>query len=282
MIKSPLRYPGGKSRAVKTIVPCVPAYREYREPFLGGGSVFVHLLQQAPQQRYWINDIYPNLYHFWQQAQHNSDALIRQIKAWRAEFDEGKQLHRFLTEQVESFDELKKAAAFFVFNRITFSGTTESGGYSQSAFEKRFTPSSIERVRALSSLLTDVKITNDDYQAVIEANGEDVFIFLDPPYYSARQSALYGKGGALHKQFNHERLAAILQQTKHRWLATYDDCDYIRALFKDAFIHPWHITYGMRNVGNNGVQQANELLISNFPITNITSTKPQLSLSQSR
>ena len=39
--KSPLRYPGGKSRALKQILPLIPVnISEFREPFVGGGSVF--------------------------------------------------------------------------------------------------------------------------------------------------------------------------------------------------------------------------------------------------
>lgn len=45
MVKSPLRYPGGKSRAVELISKLVPQFDEFREPFLGGGSLFVYLKQ---------------------------------------------------------------------------------------------------------------------------------------------------------------------------------------------------------------------------------------------
>ena len=39
-LKTPLRYPGGKSRATKYLIPKMPKdITEYREPFLGGGSV---------------------------------------------------------------------------------------------------------------------------------------------------------------------------------------------------------------------------------------------------
>ncbi|MYF99993.1 DNA adenine methylase [Candidatus Poribacteria bacterium] len=42
--KSPLRYPGGKSRAIKQILPHIPTeIGEFREPFVGGGSVFFSL-----------------------------------------------------------------------------------------------------------------------------------------------------------------------------------------------------------------------------------------------
>jgi DNA adenine methylase len=67
-IKSPLRYPGGKSRAIKQILPQITLnIREYREPFLGGGSVFFAVKQLFDQQikAYWINDLNPDLYHFY-------------------------------------------------------------------------------------------------------------------------------------------------------------------------------------------------------------------------
>lgn len=264
MIKSPLRYPGGKSRAVKIISPIIPEFNEFREPFLGGGSVFVYLKQKYPNKAYWINDLYPNLFHFWKQTQQDIDKLIEQVYTWRSEFENGKELHRYLLENIETFDKLKKASAFFVFNRITFSGTSESGGFSKAAFEKRFTISSIDRVKLLSSILNDTNITNYDYQDVIEKKGENVFIFLDPPYFSATKSALYGKNGDMHKTFDHERFANVLRNTAHKWLITYDDSEYTRDLFSFANINKWNLTYGMRNVNKNGDQNGKELFISNY------------------
>lgn len=266
MIKSPLRYPGGKSRAVKIIVPLIPEFEEFREPFLGGGSVFVYFKQKYPNKKYWINDIYENLYHFWKQIQQNPNDLIKQIQNWKNDFVNGKELHRYLIDNIDKFGELNKAAAFFVFNRITFSGTSESGGFSNAAFKKRFTQSSIERVKALSNILNHTKITNLDYQEVVKTEGENVFIFLDPPYYSATKSALYGKNGNLHKSFDHERFANVLKKVNHKWLITYDDSEYIRELFSFANIREWNLTYGMRNVNKSGNQNGKELFISNYPL----------------
>jgi len=270
MIKSPLRYPGGKSKAIKFIAPLIPEFNEYREPFVGGGSVFVYLKQKYPFKKFWINDIYENLYHFWKQAQQNPKELIGQIQYWKDKFDNGKELHRYLLDNLSNFDALHKAAAFFVFNRITFSGTSESGGFSSAAFKKRFTQSSIERIKSLSTILTNTKTTNLDYQEVVEADGDNVFIFLDPPYYSAAKSALYGKNGNLHKIFNHERFADVMKASKHKWLITYDDSEYIKDLFSFANIKKWNLTYGMKNVGNNKNQKGKELFIANFELKNET------------
>lgn len=276
MIKSPLRYPGGKSKAIKFIAPLIPHFKEYREPFLGGGSVFIYLKQLYSDDRaYWVNDIYTNLFYFWRYCQENLEGLIEQIIAWKTDFKDGKLLYKYLIENIDNFNELEKASAFFIFNRITFSGTTESGGYSQKAFEKRFTDSSIERVKKLSLLLNNTRITNYDYQQVLEGEGKDVFLFLDPPYYSAEKSALYGKRGHLHKGFDHEKLAKILKNTPHKWLMTYDDSDYIRNLFSWANIQPWNLTYGMRNINGNVNQNGKELFIANYDLSLIESNYNQ-------
>jgi DNA adenine methylase len=266
MIKSPLRYPGGKSKAIKQISKLILPFAEFREPFVGGGSVFIYLKQKYPHKNFWINDIYKPLFHFWQECRDEPAKLITQIRAWKNEFNDGKILHRFLIDNIENFAPLKKAAAFFVFNRITFSGTTESGGFSPAAFNKRFTESSIDRVSLLSSILPNTKITNLDYQDVVNETGKNVFSFLDPPYYSATKSALYGKNGKLHKVFDHERFAAVMRKTEHKWLITYDDSEYIRELFSFANVTSWDLTYGMRNVSENSNQLGKELFIANYEI----------------
>lgn len=267
MIKSPLRYPGGKSKAIKFIAPLIPDFKEYREPFLGGGSVFIYLKQLFPKRCFWINDLYTNLFYFWVYCQQDLQGLINQVKQWKLEFNEGKELYKFLNNNINSLSKLEKASAFFIFNRITFSGTTESGGYSQKAFEKRFTESSIFRLEMLSELLLNTNITNYDYEQVINTEGNDVFLFLDPPYYKAEKSSLYGKRGDLHKAFDHERLANILKKTKHQWLMTYDDSIYIRKIYSFANINTWNLTYGMRNIKGNIHQKEQELFISNYDLS---------------
>ena len=264
MIKSPLRYPGGKSRAVKTIAPLIPHFDEYREPFLGGGSVFMYVKQHYPNKKFWINDIYSELFTFWQMAQKNNQPLIDRIYEWRKKYPVGKQLYQFLKDNMATFDDLEKAAAFFICNRITFSGTTLSGGYSEKAFSDRFTISSIERLTPFHKVIQNTKITNLDYKEVVAKKGGNVFIFLDPPYYTAKKSALYGKNGNLHKSFDHSAFAKTMKNCRHKWLITYDDCEYIRDLFSFAHIIPWHLTYGMRNITQQSNQNGKELFISNF------------------
>jgi DNA adenine methylase len=264
MIKSPLRYPGGKSRAIEIISRLIPDFDEFREPFLGGGSVFVYAKQRYKGKKFWINDLYLELFKFWEMTQKDVDALIDKIYEWRDTYPIGKELYQFLNKNMDNFNDLERAAAFFIYNRITFSGTSLSGGFSESAFTGRFTESSIQRLNQLAKIINGSIITNYDYEEVVKKEGENVFIFLDPPYYSATKSALYGKNGNLHKSFDHRRFAQTMKNCPHKWLITYDDSEYIRELFSFATIIPWNLTYGMRNVTENSDQTGKELFISNY------------------
>lgn len=264
MIKSPLRYPGGKSRSVDLISTIIPEFDEFREPFLGGGSIFIYAKQRYPNKTFWINDLYFELYKFWEMTQKDVDALIDKIYEWRNQFPIGKELHKFLNENLANFNDLERGAAFFIYNRITFSGTSLSGGFSEHAFTGRFTESSIKRLNQFAKVIHGSTITNLDYEELVKREGENVFIFLDPPYYSATKSALYGKNGNMHKSFDHVKFAENMKNCKHKWLITYDDSEYIRNLFSFANMMPWELMYGMRNVTAGADQKGKELFISNY------------------
>lgn len=269
MLKSPLRYPGGKAKAIKQIVDYLPeSFTEFREPFVGGGSVFIYLKQKFPNLKIWINDLNRELFLFWQFAQTDLSKLVKEVSDVKKKYTNGRLLFTELTTvDVNSLSDLERAVRFFVLNRITFSGTIESGGFSQEAFEKRFTNSSIERLEKLASILTaDVKITNLDYSDLMQVGGKDIFIFLDPPYLKATKSKLYGKRGDLHTSFDHQKFADILKKSPHPWLITYDNSPQIRDNFHWANIFEWELQYGMNNYKKNTADKGQELFISNYKI----------------
>ena len=268
MLKSPLRYPGGKSKAIQLIVNYLPDnYSEYREPFVGGGSLFIYLKQKFPHLKIWINDLNQELFLFWKIAQSNLLDLLEAVQKIKINRTNGRELFEDLaTVKIEELSDLQRAVRFFVLNRITFSGTVESGGFSQEAFHKRFTDSSIERLGKLGEVLQGVKITNLDYSEVLAAEGKDVFIFLDPPYFIATRSKLYGKGGDLHTSFDHQRFAASVKQCPHQWLITYDDSPIIRQNFTLAKIYEWEMQYGMNNYKQSVAAKGKELFLTNYAI----------------
>ncbi|GBF78836.1 N6 adenine-specific DNA methyltransferase [Aphanothece sacrum FPU1] len=272
LIKSPLRYPGGKSRAIPQIIEQLPHhFLEYREPFVGGGSVFIYLKQIYPDIKIWINDLNPEVYYFWKIAQSDLKELVSVLHKIKLNCTDGKQLFNELTSvNVAELSEFERAVRFFILNRITFSGTVESGGFSQGAFTQRFTDSSIDRLEILDQILQGVKITNLDYSELVNAAGNEVFIFLDPPYYAATKSKLYGKDGHLHTSFEHQRFAEIMSLCPHQWLITYDNSESIRANFADFNLIDWELQYGMNNYKQGKAAKGKEIFIRNYAL------KPQI------
>ena len=265
-LKSPLRYPGGKSRAIKVLMPFFPQdFDELAEPFFGGGSVGLYLAQNFGLKQIFANDLNTDLYCFWQTLKTQNKALIDEIKRTRQTHTNGRELYeKLLARRGENLSDFQRAVDFFVLNRITFSGVVDCGGYSQKAYESRFTPSSIERLKNMDSILRNFTFSNQSYESLLQNNGKRVFIFLDPPYFSASKSKLYGKKGDLHANFNHERLCEHLKNTKHHFLLTYDDSEFIRELYKDFYKLKYTLQYGMNNFKQTKANKGQELLISNY------------------
>jgi len=268
IIKSPLRYPGGKSRAIQRMEILLPEeFDEYREPLVGGGSFFIHLKQKRPDLKIWINDLNLELYYFWKYAQIDSEKLAGEVAKIRNRRKNGQRLFDDMVKaDVTKLTDFDRAVRFFILNRVTFSGLVEAGGYSQEAFDKRFTRSSIDRLAEVGNVLEGIKITHEDYGELLKDENERIFTFLDPPYSTASKSKLYGKNGTLHTSFDHEEFAHKMKMCKQLWLITYDESPEVRVNFAFAkiCIHPWQLQYGMNNYKQVKAEKGNELFIANY------------------
>ena len=192
--------------------------------------------------------------------------MVNLIQGYKNNWDDGRALFDYLTDEKKEWTDFEKAVRFFILNRITFSGVVDAGGYSSQSFRNRFTQSSIQRLSRLIDILQNVRITNFDYEKVVTEPGNNVFIFLDPPYCSTAKSRLYGKNGSLHIEFDHERFSKVLKQCSHKWLITYDDSPEVRELFDFAYLKEWSLQYGMNNYRQGSAKKGNELFISNYSL----------------
>ena len=260
---TPLRYPGGKAKALKKILPHIPSgYKEFRDVFVGGGSVFLTAkLEINPKAKYVINDINKELMAFWRTLRDNPKTLIDEIYLCKNSFNNGKNLYHHL-KFLKTQNELEAAVRFFILNRITFSGLVDSGGYSELSYQNRFTDASIEKLSKISRLLDDVEMRCDSYEKLLFKRGEDVFIYLDPPYFTATNSKLYGTNGNYHKSFDHDRFINNIKRCRHDWLITYDDNPRNRVFQSFSIVENWEHQYAMNNFVNGKAKKGKEILIS--------------------
>lgn len=96
--KSPLRYPCGKSRAIKFLKDYFPkSFSEYREPFFGGGSVGIYLAQNLlrhKQMQFFANDFNQDVHCFWNILKTQNQALVNEIQNIKNSYKNGRELMR--------------------------------------------------------------------------------------------------------------------------------------------------------------------------------------------
>jgi DNA adenine methylase len=265
-LKSPLRYPGGKTRALKTLEKWVPDYKEFREPFLGGGSMSLHFSKRYPDRQVWVNDLYVPLYNFWVILRDHGEELsdsISNIKLNNAGDDQHKSLFNKCLTDIKTQDGMESAISFYILNKCSYSGLTENSTFSVTASRQNFSFLNISKLKMYSELIKNWKITNDDYSDLLESDGDDVFVFLDPPYDI--KDFLYGRDREMHKFFSHELFSDNVHKCNHKYMITYNDNETLRNLYSDKYITEWQLRYGMVHRQNN---VKTELLITNYPIQN--------------
>lgn len=319
---TPVRYPGGKSNALKRLDSNLRVdFKEYREPFFGGGSVGLYLMQMEENKgkRFWVNDLFYPVYCFWKSLHEDPNNMVKIIQQMKNEFVKagsvkgvkdangkktpsadairGSTLHENCRKLIEdSMKDKSKEGIFltgcywYILNKLSYSGMAMIGSYAPLAWDQNFTDNCIANLPETSALLhtVDFVVTNSDYSELLIPSGNDVFIFLDPPYKIPH--SLYGKDGDLHEQFNHQKFCSDIAACQHKWLITYNDDEDLKQWLPSPpnFHKEWELQYTMKaakrtDTGKLASEQENvdadkikksgkkgkELLIANYPLKNV-------------
>ena len=262
---TPLRYPGGKSRAIKFLSQHLPKIESYREPFLGGGSMALYVTQAYPNTDIWVNDLYYPLYAFWMTLRDHGQELCDDLRELKTELGESYDAHRMAFDDAKdklNNDIYESGFNFYVANKCSFSGLTANSSFSKQASRANFTFRGIDKLPALSELIQGWRITNQSYEELLY--GRNAFVFLDPPY--AIKDNLYGNKGDMHKSFDHEWFAAQACASDNKCMITYNSELFIKDRFPDWYQKDWDLTYTMRSSGTYTKDQKKrkELLLLNY------------------
>jgi site-specific DNA-adenine methylase len=271
--KTPLRYPGGKSRAVQKIsqyFPDLKNYDEFREPLLGGGSVAIYVTKMFPDLDIWVNDLYEPLVNFWQQLQMFGPDLsnaLTQLKITCDTTDKAKQLFLVSKEKIndQNVSNFDRAVAFYIVNKCSFSGLTESSSFSQQASQNNFSMRGIEKLPEYSKIIEKWRITNYSYDYLMDGT-KGAFMYLDPPYDI--KDNLYGNKGSMHKGFDHDKFVADCDSNDMDMMVSYNSSQLIKDRFKNWKAIEYAHTYTMRSVGDymKDQHERKELVLINYEV----------------
>lgn len=273
-LKTPLRYPGGKSKAMNKMAPYFPPkdnVKHYREPFLGGGSVALWMTQNYDLESIWVNDLYWPLYNFWIHLRDRGEELSNALRETKLNFnteDKARKLFDECKKEMSNKDatNFEKAVDFWIINKCSFSGLTESSSFSKQASNGNFTLKGIDDLKLYSKLIKNWKITNLSYEQLLKDTEEDMFIYLDPPYEIG--SNLYGRKGSMHKGFDHDLFADHCNMPTLTDMAiSYNADQSVKDRFPEWNQIEFPLTYTMRsNSANYRKNQPKrmELLLTNY------------------
>ena len=261
--------------------PDLREYVEFREPFLGGGSVALHVTKKYPHLKITVNDLYEPLINFWTQLQTFGDELTNKLIDYKINHpNPSKELRtekgtKFPAQELflnskevindSSFDPIERAAAFYIVNKCSFSGLTESSSFSQQASISNFSMRGIEKLPDYSDLISHWHINGYSYEHLMTTNIHDgIFMYLDPPYDI--KDNLYGKSGSMHKGFNHDEFAKVCDEHDIPMLISYNSDQLVKDRFKNWKAAEFDLTYTMRSVGEymRDQKQRKELLLMNY------------------
>ena len=275
------RYPGGKRKLSKLILPKIKSafendsnLVEYREPFFGGGSIGLEVLNFNVKS-FWFNDYDYGIHCLWHSVINYPDelkTLVLEFKPSVALFYKIKE--ELSNNNLSSLSEKDKILFGFyklAIHQISYSGLgVKSGGPLGGKKQKskyniscRWSPQYIsKKIDFYNKSFNINNIKNFtcscfDFSNLIIDNNSNSFLYLDPPYFV--------KGNELY-QFSfstedHLRLRNFLSQTKHKWLLSYDLCDEVINLYKN--ISNIERVSGV-NYSINTSRKKFELLISNY------------------
>ncbi|MBE3100076.1 MAG: DNA adenine methylase [Planctomycetes bacterium] len=254
--RSPLRYPGGKSRLSIFIRSLMKANDllggTYIEPFAGGAGVAWALLFDGSASHVYLNDLDPAIFAFWNCVLKRTEELCRTIRdtpvnmrVWRRQ--------RQVLDNASRHSQVELGFAAFFLNRTNRSGIIRAGvigGKQQSGrwkLDARFNkPDLISRIQRIAGYANRVSLWNRDAAKflvdILPQAPKKSLVFLDPPYYH-RGMDLYHNH---YKPKDHTYLARIINNRVSRpWVVSYDNVAEIRQLYCKHTQRTYHLTYSV-------------------------------------
>ena len=258
---SPLRYPGGKALMTPFLVDL---FREnglqhilYAEPYAGGAGAAINLLLNGYVNEIIINDANIGIYSFWSALVTESDRFIQTINSIPVTLSEWYKQREILQKSTKPSFEL--GVATFFMSRTNRSGVLFGGALGGSAEEKqrnakykidcRFNKQNlIQRLEIIAENRTRIRVTNEDALCLLKQLDNNVFVYLDPPYY-VKGKSLYMNH---YTDRDHEELAQYLQNGAYfNWVLSYDDVPQIRKMYAnyDLYRFPLKYTVSKKQIG---------------------------------
>lgn len=203
-----MKWAGGKSQLLRQFKNYYPKelingkIKKYFEPFIGGGAVFLDIVQKFPIESAFLTDINEELIIAYKVIQRNPDTLIEYLRKYSNQYyklseEERKEyfyevrtnlnLQRFqVNYQRYSDNWVPRAAQLIFLNKTCFNGLfrLNKKGEFNVPFGKYKNPKIVDEnnILALSKILQIAEINVGNFDSTEHKIDENSFVYFDPPY----------------------------------------------------------------------------------------------------
>lgn len=253
-MKTPIRYAGGKTKAIKIIGPLLDKEKKIVSPFMGGGSLEVHWASKGIEVVGY--DLFDVLVNFWNVLLNNRVELVEMLKTIAPTPQEYNRIKDILLQwdntqnmlkdwktdhykrdQVITLDDVT-AAAYYFFNHNTSYGPGYLGWGSSVYLTQPKWDGMIKKIQDFK--LPSLSVKQGSFESVLPNHTEDI-LYLDPPYFLEKDgdnkmfTGIYPMRNipVHHDGFNHELLRDLLMNHKGSFVLSYNNCETIREYYRD-------------------------------------------------
>lgn len=218
-----IKWSGSKNSQAEKIISYIPNnINTYYEPFLGGGSVFLELLENKNIENYILSDINTELIGIYNLIKDNPELLIETYNKHYYKFNKGTIQDRkdYFYEIRSNFNLNRYPEDFYWIMRTTTNGMpryNRKGEFNNSCHFSRsgMKPAQVEKLLLeYNNKFKDknIKFINCSYSDLeIKSNS---IIYCDPPYEQTK--GMYFGG------FNNVEFINWLNNSEEKWILSYD------------------------------------------------------------
>lgn len=261
-----LKWVGGKSRLIQQYIPYFPkSYKNYYEPFLGGGAIFFYLQPSAAI----LTDINAELINTYCCVRDHVEELISLLKEHKIRHDKD---YYYSVRNNSGGTDIEKAARVIYLNKTCFNGLyrVNSQGKFNVPLGRYENPNICSEVllRTASEALSTSKIKQTDFVDVLNyATSSDDFIYFDPPYYPVSETSYFTAYSsdrfAEDQQVQLKDVFGKLAKRGVKVMLSNSDCEFIRNLYSSFNIHTISAS---RAINSNAKKRGKitELLVTSY------------------
>ena len=267
------KWAGGKKQLLNQFKIFFPKnISRYFEPFVGGGAVAFHVIQNKKPKEIYLSDINEELINCYNVTKNNVEELIKILKEHKKQHNE-EYYYKIRSINPKTLTNLERAGRFIYLNKTCFNGLyrVNSKGEFNAPIGSYTNPAIVQEqeLKEISRLLRNITIRIDSFEKITNTTKKGDFVYLDPPYYPLKKGksfTTYTKNNFLEKE--QEQLAEVFKELDKKGcsvMLSNSDTEFIKDLYKGYNIN---FVNARRMINCDATKRGiiKEVVITNYPV----------------